>query len=379
MNRCPRALIATALALAVLTSACSGQARSGVDDGSRSSAAASEAELASQVDAFYERSLSLGLRDRRALVVAQGDRVLYERYFDGSDSSTTAEVFSVTKSIMATLVGVAVEQGLLALDDPLAELLPQYAPVMSEHAAAVTLRQVLTMTAGFPEDDAAGPTGTAGPDGVATLLSAPPAVPGAEFAYSSSGSHILSAILMRATGRPVLEYARQVLFDPLGISTRPAFEPVVDLSQTPSDEQLQEYEAASFAWPLDAQGRHLGFGTVKLTARDMLALGRLYLDQGRWDDVQVVSSSWVAEATRSHVQTGTPQREGYGYQWWTTEADGYAAFAAIGYGGQHIEVVPDLDLVVVASTTVGEANPVDPSMYLTLVDQVVAPAVRPPA
>jgi len=181
---------------------------------------------------------------------------------------------------------------MLTMDDTLAELLPQYADVMTDHAAAVTLREVLTMTAGFPEDGFDGPTGLVGPDGVATVLSAPPATPGQEFAYSSAGSHVLSAILMQATGQPVLEYARQVLFDPLGITTRPAFEPLVDdLDQGPTDEQVEQYDAASFAWPRDSQGRHLGYSTVKLTARDMLAFGQLYLDEGRWNDTQVVSSA----------------------------------------------------------------------------------------
>lgn len=168
-----------------------------------------------------------------------------------------------------------------------------------------------------------------------------------------------------------------MLFDPLGIATRPAFETIVDLNQDPTEELEQQYDAAAFAWPRDAQGRYLGYSALKLTARDMVALGQLYLDQGLWKDMQIVSSAWITEATQPHVPTGVARQEHYGYQWWTTEADGHAAFVAVGYGGQHIEVVPDLDLVVIASTTVKESSPVDASMYVTLVDQIIAPLVKP--
>jgi len=114
MSRLVRVLIVMALAAVLTASACSGSASSGAgdDDSSTSAGAAASAdELADRVDLCFERSLSVGLRDRRALVVSQGDRVLLERYFDDSDEATTANVFSVTKSIMATLVGVALDQG----------------------------------------------------------------------------------------------------------------------------------------------------------------------------------------------------------------------------------------------------------------------------
>jgi len=378
MSRFVRALIVISLTFTATTSACSGGAPADAGDDSPTSVRTTVTadELGRRVDEFFDESLSVGLRDRRALLVSQGGRILVERYYGDSDASTTSDVFSVTKSIMATLVGVAVDQGLLALDHTLADLLPQYAEAMSDDRAAVTLRQILTMTAGLPPDEFGDPTGLSGPDVVAGVVSAPPAAQGLDFAYSSAGSHLLSAILVQVTGRPVLEYAREVLFDPLGVQTRPAYEPVIDLNQEPAGDEAEQYDAAAFAWPRDAQGRHLGFAAVKLTARDMAALGQLYLDEGRWEDRQIVSSEWIEQATQAQVPTGRANLEHYGYQWWITEANGHAAYAAIGYGGQLIQVVPDLDLIVIASTTVKQANTVSEDTYLILVDDVIAPWVE---
>jgi CubicO group peptidase (beta-lactamase class C family) len=379
VSKLVRALIVMSLAFTVTTAACSGNGPTDAADADSRTSVRTTApadELGRQVDEFFDKSLSVGLRDRRALLVSQGGRMLVERYYGGSDASTTSDVFSVTKSIMATLVGVAVDQDLLALDDTLADLLPQYAQAMSDERAAVTLREVLTMTAGLPPDEFGDPTGLSGPDVVAGVVSAPPAPQGEDFAYSSAGSHLLSAILVQATGRPVLEYTREVLFDPLGVQTRPAHEPVIDLNRGPTADEAEQYEAAAFAWPRDAQGRHWGFGAVKLTARDMAALGQLYLDGGRWEDQQIVSSSWIEQATQAQVPTGGADLEHYGYQWWITETNGHPAYAAIGYGGQLIQVVPDLALIVIASTTVKQANPVSDKTYRILIDNVIAPWVE---
>jgi len=198
--------------------------------------------------------------------------------------------------------------------------------------------------------------------------------PGEGFAYASAGSHLLSAILVEATGRSVLDYARDKLFNPLGISTDPATEPLA------VEENLPVYEAASFAWPVDPQGLHLGDAFLKISARDMAKIGQLMLAGGRLDEKQIVPALWVTESTRAHVPTGGygPGGDDYGYHWWVTTADGHDAFVAAGFGGQLIEVVPDLDLVVVVSCTIPDVNVhLDASTFRGLVDAVVAPAIAP--
>jgi CubicO group peptidase (beta-lactamase class C family) len=166
---------------------------------------------------------------------------------------------------MSTLVGIAVGDGRLRLDQPLAQLLPSYAATMTPGVAHTTLRQVLTMTAGLA--GAFNPTADLGfatsPDWVRAILTHPAKPPSGSFVYSSGGSHLLSAILITATGQSVLDYARAKLFDPLSIPTRPALQPLFDIRN------LDAYNTAGFAWPVDSQRRQLGFGPLKLRPRDM--------------------------------------------------------------------------------------------------------------
>ena len=235
---------------------------------------------------------------------------------------------SVTKSIVSTLVGIAVSEGYLTVDQSLDELLPAHRRSMSRPVAAVTLRELLTMTAGLPADEESGP-GPLREDWVREILRRGTVqTPGAGFAYSSVSSHLLAAILVEATGRPVLSYAREVLFDPLGIDTAPAFEPVMAPDRA---EPREAYDAASFAWPRDPQGIHIGFGLVKLSAEDMMKLGNLFLAGGVWEGEQLVPSEWVQAATSPAVGTsGAFGGDHYGYQWWVTSAGDHQAFAAIG-------------------------------------------------
>jgi CubicO group peptidase (beta-lactamase class C family) len=336
--------------------------------------------LGRRIEAYLNGNYNLGIRHRRAVVVSVAGVPLVERYYGRVTATTTSEVRSVTKTVVATLIGMALAEGRLhGLDQTLAELLPDYRTNMSAALAAVTLRSILTMTSGLEPDDLGGaqPQQLMGPDWVGNVVrhSRSPDGMGA-FAYSSAGSHLLSAILVQATGQSVLSYARSRLFDPLGIVTSPAFEPVIPGTGTVPDRVGREYDAAGFAWPRDPTGIHVGFAGLRLTARDMTALGSLYLYQGRWRGRQLLSRSWVEQATRSHVPTGLGQTPGYGYQWWVTTAGRHSAFAAIGHGGQLIEVVPDLRLVVAVSTTVTKESPAPSEVYLALVQDVVVPALE---
>lgn len=343
-------------------------------------AAPTGAELAAAVDRFVDQSLSPGIRNTRAILVAVDGKTVVERYYDSS-AEETAEVASVTKSVLSTLVGIAVSEGDLTLDQTLSELLPAYAEVMTGQVGAITVRQLLTMTAGLPADENPDPR-PSGTDWVADILRRGTVqAPGQGFAYSSVSSHLLAAILTEATGRPLLTYARERLFDPLGIDTKPAFQPIVarGLPDRVEARQVRAYEKAGFAWPRDPQGINVGYGYIKMTAEDMVKLGTLYLDQGAWEGVQLVPSDWVEDATSPAVSTGQGGFGGadYGHQWWVTSAGEHPAFAAIGYGGQIIEVVPDLGLVVVASAWIDDTTSFDSRTWETMVDLVIVPTFEP--
>jgi CubicO group peptidase (beta-lactamase class C family) len=293
----------------------------------------------------------------RAVLVTVGRRPLVQLY-RASTPTQTHDVHSVTKSVVGTLIGIALSENKLhSLDDTLATLLPEHRKEMGTAVAGITLRQLLTMTAGLPADPANGdpPDALSGPDWVAkTLRNGTVARPGSAFAYSSAGSHLLAAVLTHAVGMSVLDYARPRLFEPLGVNTRNAFEP-----RTLDEEASAQYDKADFAWPKDPTGIQFGFGALKMAPRDLAKLGQLYLDGGRWDGRQIVPANWVNEATSTQVRTQGPGftfSEGYGYQWWVTKERGHHAYAAIGFGGQMVEVVPDMRLVLVTAAETGDNN-----------------------
>ena len=325
-------------------------------------------EIAEGIESFVDPAKNAIFRPIRAVIIEVDGVTVLEHYYRGS-ASDTSNLFSVTKSVVGTLIGIALSDGSLgSIDQPLGELLPAYAADMEPEEAAITLRQLLTMTAGLPEELGRDlPEWMLTDDWVRSILAEPlEQSPGEGFAYSNASSHLLSAVLTEATGMSVLDYARARLFDPLGITSRPA----PDLLFTVEENALV-YERADFAWPHDPQGVYTGFSFLKLTARDMAALGRLYLDGGRWNGQQVVPTAWVDAATTDQLQVDSAT-EGYGYQWWVTTAGGHAAYAAEGYGGQLIEVVPDLRLVAVFSTELTETDAaVDEHAYISILSQII--------
>jgi len=279
-------------------------------------------------------------------------------------------VYSVTKSVMSMLIGIAIDDGAIAgVEQNLAELLPSDVSVMAPGVGKVTLQQVLTMTGGILDDDSLSDW-FIGPDWVEDVLSTPLEQPaGTGFAYSSRGSHLLAAILHEATGKPVLDFAREKLFDPLGISSEPA-----DQSYFPSSELPAYNRRPGFGWATDPQGLNLGFADLKVTASDMVSLGQLYLDGGKWQGTQLVPAAWVTTSTTNQQAPGD-DTSGYGYQWGVLESGGHPSFAATGHAGELIHVVPDLGLVVAVSC-LDDAGLFDPESFTSMVETYVIPAIE---
>ncbi|GIH97004.1 hypothetical protein Psi01_76340 [Planobispora siamensis] len=233
------------------------------------------------------------------------------------------DIFSVTKSVLSTLVGCALRDGLIELDASLGRLLGAGVPPARR---AVTVRHLLTMSGGAGHDGRFDideimllPRGW-----VDTLLSAPQlSAPGERFAYDNGAAHVLAAALQAALGRDLEDYAAERLFGPLGIT--------------------------GWQWPRDPEGLCYGFGHLRLSALDLLRLGGLWLDRRPG----LLDPSYAARATTARNAGGPPENLAYGYLWWTTAVAGHHAFVAGGYAGQHIVVVPSLRLITV--TTGAEA------------------------
>jgi CubicO group peptidase (beta-lactamase class C family) len=154
-------------------------------------------------------------------------------------------------------------------------------------------------------------------DWVAYVLDLPMiAEPGTVFEYCNSASFLLSAIIQETSGTDTLAYAQVNLFSPLGIT---------------------EVE-----WQTNPQGIYTGWGGMRLEPRDMAKIGYLYLQNGVWEGEQIVHAAWVAASTAKYIDATL--QDGYGYQWWLTDE---GLYMALGYAGQFIFVVPELDLVAV--------------------------------
>lgn len=307
----------------------------------------------------------------RAVVVTVGGDTLLEEYRDSSPDDYY-NIASVTKSILGTLVGIAVDEGLLDLDATLNDLLPQYASTMTPEVAATTLHQLLTMTGPFPDTWYGSGANGEHPDWVAANLAAADRSPGT-FAYSDPGVDVVAAVLAQATGTSLVQYGRDKLFDPLEIDTTPALEPLA------AEENIPAYMDAGFAWPVDPQGIHLGASLMKLRAQDLVRVGRLYLDYGEWEGRQILSQVWIKAATTAQVTAPYGPSDHYGYLWWVHETgDGYDAFLAWGFAGQLLQVVPELDLVAVVQTEFDllTASPLHPIELTRLVDNVILPAAE---
>ena len=266
-----------------------------------------------------------------AFVVAVGGSLVYEYYADGFRSDETTDIWSSTKSVTSAVIGIAIGDGLLALDDRLADLIPDRIPAGADPAAGeITVRDLLTMTSGWAWDgtvDYANLDNT--DDWAARTLSLPiVADPGQAFTYNSGNCHVLSVVLQTVAGQTLREFAQERLFSPIGVE-------IGDWLESPQEETAG------------------GWGLF-LTPHDMAKFGYLMLNGGEWDGKQVVPADWVTESTTFQV---APSAEndfgggtGYGYYWWLDEVGGYPAWFSLGYGESSIYVVPELDLVMVAAT-----------------------------
>jgi CubicO group peptidase (beta-lactamase class C family) len=316
----------------------------------------------------------------RAVLVQVDGRPVLAQYYDWP-VDTYWDIDSAIGSILSVLVGVAIGEGdISGPEETLVELLPDHADDMRPEVADTTLRELLTMTGGFAGlDRDRTPEYMSDPDPVGSILSAAPDPLGGGFEFSNQGAHVVAAVLAEATGMSVLDYARSRLFEPLGIGTRPAFEEMLDAGN------MDEFVAADFAWPVDGAGLQLGWTGLKLRPADLARIGQMLLDSGKWKGKQVVPSDWVRESTTQQVDTISRRNQenasgDYGYQWWVTEADEKPAFFAWGGGGQLLEVVPSLSLVVVVASEIEYGEPRSPgfsaNVLTFLVDHTIAPAVE---
>ena len=282
------------------------------------------------VDTFLAANRNTGL------LVLKGDTVLVERYQYDRKPEQRFQSYSMAKTVVALLIGIAIEEKKIGSVEDLAR---EYVPELKGHPYGETkLRDLLTMSSGvaFTErydgmDDvttlARATLMQQGPGGVAAVLPFAnrerPA--GTRFHYASAETEVLSLVLANAVGKPLADYLSEKIWQPMGAE-------------------------ADATWIIDGGGHELGYMGINATLRDWGRLGMLLANNGAVDGKQIVPATWVKEMTTAqapHLQRGTATRfNGYGYQTWLI-GNTENAFALFGVRGQSVFVDPDAKLVIV--------------------------------
>ncbi len=274
----------------------------------------------------------------KSLLVHYKGEFVGEDYFGVDVQNTIYQVRSVTKSVVSILIGIAIEKDLLSGTDLLiSEGLNAFPHNYEDGKDELTVEHLLTMCSGFEWNEMGGNEygqWMQSQNKINYVLDKQLInMPGTVFNYNSGTSHLLSVILTDAAGESAFDYAITNLFNPLGIE--------------------------NVAWRNIGAGYYNGGSDLMLTARDLVKIGELYLNNGSYNGDQIVSSDWVNRSISSKISTGRNfYGSEYGYLWWLENIQGEECFYAMGYGGQFLFIFPDMELIIVAtsnSSTSGNA------------------------
>ncbi|AEV30172.1 penicillin-binding protein, beta-lactamase class C [Sphaerochaeta pleomorpha str. Grapes] len=289
------------------------------------------------------------------IVVLKDGQTLYEHYFNGCSDTSRIHVYSVTKSIVSLLIGIALDKGCIkSLDQKVLSFFPDYLVKKGERTIQkITLENLMTMTAPykykhvvpyvkyFTSDDSVTFT--------LDLLGGRGQI--GKFRYTPLiGPDILSGILVKSTGQSVFDFATENVFSPLGITVKS------NVTFHSKEEQFAFNKAKDISgWVADSTGVNTGGWGLTLSAMDMAKIGQLYLDGGMWNGKQIVSVKWINESIKEHSRWEKLNLS-YGYLWWLIDEKEHAC-AAMGDGGNVIYFNTQKKIIIsIASTFVKNAK-----------------------
>lgn len=280
-----------------------------------------------------------------SIVVVRHGVLVYERYYIFCphqfefDATTRHQGYSMTKSVVSLLVGIAMDRGLIKdIDAPVISYFPEGTELLAPDQDRITLRHLLTMSAGLGSKRA----------------------PGVSFSYKDRETELVGSILNKVTGKTIEMLAQEDIFTPLGIS------------------DFEWHKDASSGLPTAARG-------LELRPRDWAKIGQLVLARGAWNGKQIVPASWIAQSTAEQIKAEGPRSaeqisadgpRSYGYQWWlgqSRDKDRTVQWvAAMGFNSQKTIIIPAFDMVVVFNASLVSKNMVTPE--LDLLDRYILPA-----
>ncbi|HWD19737.1 MAG TPA: serine hydrolase [Verrucomicrobiae bacterium] len=310
--------------------------------------------------AFLE-AIGKSRHEFHSFIMARHGQVIAEGWWTPYRATAPHMLYSLSKSFTSTAIGLAVTEGRLAVEDPVIKFFPDKAPsAVSENLAALRVKHLLSMSVGQAQDSI--PIICKEQDWVKTFLSLPIAhPPGSVFLYNSGATYMLSAIVQKLTGQKVVDYLRPRLFEPLNV--------------------------ASVTWETCPLGINTGGWGLAIQTETIAKFAQLYLQNGLWNDRQLIPAAWVHQATTAKIQQPAPPggdleklklisewHQGYCYQFWRCTHHGFRGDGAF---GQYAIVLPEKDTVIaITSETAdmpGEMALIWEHLYPAIKDAPLAP------
>lgn len=280
-----------------------------------------------------------------SMLVVRHGTLVYERYYNDYTLTETHQIYSITKSIISALIGIAIEKGYIdSIEDKVLDFFPGMTfSNMDTNKEEMAIKHLLTMTSGLDwyEDwsndipDLYNQLKNS-TDPLSFILDTPmDGAPGTIYNYNQASAHLLSIIIQKATGNTTLSFAQKYLFEPIGI------------------------DSSDYTWEADKQGTTFGNIGIEIAPRDLAKFGQLFLNNGTWNNNQIIPLEWHSASTKD-------QGNYLGYLWWIDYFP--KGYYAQGYLGQMLHVTPEKDMVIVFTS-----NGSNPSNLITNIVNAIIP------
>ncbi len=271
----------------------------------------SDVKISSKAILEYYRKLDEKDIENHGLIILHRGKLAFEHYIKPYSAEIPHTMFSLTKSVVSTAVGFAIDEGLLSLDDKVIDFFPEYEACESDEWDNVTVRSLLTMQSNkefsFTQDMRGN---------YVEMFMKAPFRKNKGFLYSNNDAHVAGAILQKITGMNLIDYLNPRLFAPLEIDVP--------------------------FWEFNCISELVGGTGCYMKLRDLAKIGQCYYNGGEWNGEQIIPRWWTQEATKMHVRFGVKSTEGYGYFFWIHEG----GYSMTGMYGQQVTCFPEKELVM---------------------------------
>lgn len=283
------------------------------------------------LDQIFREIQSIGTVN--SLLIQENGNLLAESYFGRMNAERPANIKSASKSVLSVLVGIAIDRGYLnGVDQTLDEFFPDYFEDNPDSVKEnITIEQMLTMRSGLETTSFRNYGRWVTSSNWVKFVLDQPVIeePGGKMVYSTGTSHLLSVILTKATGMSTRQFANEYLFGPMGFRVG--------------------------NWDRDPQGYYLGGNNMPLRPVEMIKIGQLMLDLGKYNGEQLVPREWIIRSVKTYTRSNFNPYD-YGYMWWRRHAAGFEVVFAWGNGGQYIMILPELDTVLAITSDLNANN-----------------------